>query len=105
MLTAHHLPHPQVGPGPRTRERIPDSLADLEIATFAVDEVVEGTQTGWSDGRLTLALPQLAVGAGTQPALAEATVEVVETDSLLIDALRTVEEPRYAQPVPSDPEP
>src|SRR5688572_22914525 len=44
---------------------------------FAVDEVVEGTQTGWSDGRLTLALPQLAVGAGTQPALAEATVEVV----------------------------
>ncbi len=53
------------------------TLADLEIATFAVDEVVEGTQTGWSDGRLTLALPQLAVGAGTQPALAEATVEVV----------------------------
>lgn len=51
-------------------------LADLEIATFAVDEVVEGTQTGWSDGRLTLALPQLAVGAG-DPALAEATVEVV----------------------------
>jgi glycine reductase complex component B subunit alpha and beta len=51
-------------------------LADLEIATFAVDEVVEGTQTGWSDGRLTLALPQLAVGAG-YPALAEATVEVV----------------------------
>ncbi len=53
------------------------TLADLEIATFAVDEVVEGTQTGWSDGRLTLALPQLAVGAGTEPALAEATVEVV----------------------------
>jgi glycine reductase complex component B subunit alpha and beta len=51
-------------------------LADLEIATFAVDEVVEGTQTGWSDGRLTLSLPQLAVGAG-HPALAEATVEVV----------------------------
>jgi glycine reductase len=53
------------------------TLADLEVATFAVDEVVEGTQTGWSDGRLTLALPQLAVGAGSQPALAEATVEVV----------------------------
>lgn len=53
------------------------TLADLEIATFAVDEVVEGTQTGWSAGRLTLALPQLAVGAGSQPALAEATVEVV----------------------------
>ena len=56
------------------------TLADLEIATFAVDEVVEGTQTGWSDGRLTLALPQLAVGAGSQPALAEATVEVVRPD-------------------------
>jgi glycine reductase len=53
------------------------TLADLEIATFAVDEVVEGTQTGWSEGRLTLSLPQLAVGAGSQPALAEATVEVV----------------------------
>jgi glycine reductase len=52
------------------------TLADLEVATFAVDEVVEGTQTGWSDGRLALALPQLAVGAG-DPALAEATVEVV----------------------------
>jgi glycine reductase len=52
------------------------TLADLEIATFAVDEVVEGTQTGWSDRRLTVSLPQLAVGAG-QPALAEATVEVV----------------------------
>jgi glycine reductase len=53
------------------------TLADLEIATFAVDEVVEGTQTGWSDGRLALALPQLAVGAGSLSALAEATVEVV----------------------------
>ncbi len=53
------------------------TLADLEIATFAVDEVVEGTQTGWSEGVLTLALPQLAVGAGSSPALAEATVEVV----------------------------
>ena len=53
------------------------TLADLEIATFAVDEIVEGTQTGWSEGVLTLALPQLAVGAGSKPALAEATVEVV----------------------------
>jgi sarcosine reductase len=53
------------------------TLADLEIATFAVDEVVEGAQTGWSAGRLTVSLPQLAVGAGLQPALAEATVEVV----------------------------
>jgi sarcosine reductase len=52
------------------------TLADLEVATFAVDEVVEGTQTGWSDRRLTVSLPQLAVGAG-DPALAEATVEVV----------------------------
>ena len=52
------------------------TLADLEIATFAVDEVVEGTQTGWSDRRLTVSLPQLAVGAG-DPALAEATVEVI----------------------------
>jgi glycine reductase complex component B subunit alpha and beta len=52
------------------------TLADLQIATFAVDEIVEGTQTGWSDGRLTVSLPQLAVGAG-EPALAEATVEVV----------------------------
>jgi len=52
------------------------TLADLQIATFAVEEVVEGTQTGWSDGRLVLSLPQLAVGAG-EPALAEATVEVV----------------------------
>lgn len=52
------------------------TLADLEIATFAVDEVVEGTQTGWSAGRLTVSLPQLAVGAG-EPALAEATVQVV----------------------------
>jgi sarcosine reductase len=52
------------------------TLADLEIATFAVEEVVEGTQTGWSAGRLTVSLPQLAVGAG-EPALAEATVEVV----------------------------
>jgi acetylornithine deacetylase/succinyl-diaminopimelate desuccinylase-like protein len=56
------------------------TLADLEIATFAVDEVVEGTQTGWSEGVLTLALPQLAVGAGSYPALAEATVEVVHPD-------------------------
>ena len=54
------------------------TLADLEIATFAVDEVVEGTQTGRSD-RSAVSLPQLAVGAG-EPALAEATVEVVRPD-------------------------
>ena len=46
------------------------------IATFAVDEVVEGTQTGRDGTTLMVASPQLAVGAG-EPALAEATVEVV----------------------------
>jgi hypothetical protein len=50
--------------------------ADLEIAAFAVDEVVEGTLTGRDGTRLLVASPQLAVGAG-EPALAEATVEVV----------------------------
>ena len=55
---------------------MPSTLADLEIATFAIDEIVEGTQTGRSDRRLSVSLPQLAVGAG-HPALAEATVEVV----------------------------
>jgi len=52
------------------------TLADLEIATFAIDEIVEGTQTGRSGRQLAVSLPQLAVGAG-DPALAEATVEVV----------------------------
>jgi Glycine/sarcosine/betaine reductase component B subunits len=52
------------------------ALADLEIATFAIDEVVEGTQTGRDGHTLRVAVPQLAVGAG-EPALAEATVEVV----------------------------
>ena len=50
--------------------------ADLEIAAFAVDEVVEGTLTGRDGTTLLVASPQLAVGAG-EPALAEATVEVV----------------------------
>jgi hypothetical protein len=50
--------------------------ADLEIAAFAVDEVVEGTLTGRDGTTLVVASPQLAVGAG-EPALAEATVEVV----------------------------
>jgi hypothetical protein len=50
--------------------------ADLEIAAFAVDEVVEGTLTGWDGATLRVSSPQLAVGAG-EPALAEATVEVV----------------------------
>ncbi len=52
------------------------ALADLEIAAFAIDEVVEGTQTGRDGRTLFVAVPQLAVGAG-EPALAEATVEVV----------------------------
>lgn len=52
------------------------TLADLEIATFAVDEVVEGAQTGRDGSTLIVPSPQLAVGAG-EPALAEATVEVV----------------------------
>ncbi len=52
------------------------TLADLEIATFAVDEVVVGTQTGRVAHTLVVSPSQLAVGAG-EPALAEATVEVV----------------------------
>jgi glycine reductase len=52
------------------------TLVDLEIATFAVDEVVEGTQTGRDGTTLVVSPSQLAVGAGS-PALAEATVEVV----------------------------
>jgi glycine reductase len=52
------------------------TLADLEIATFAIDEVVEGAQTGRDGRTLQVSIPQLAVGAG-EPALAEATVEVV----------------------------
>jgi len=50
--------------------------ADLEIAAFAIDEVVEGTLTGRDGATLRVSSPQLAVGAG-YPALAEATVEVV----------------------------
>lgn len=50
--------------------------ADLEIAAFAIDEVVEGTLTGRDGATLCVSPPQLAVGAG-HPALAEATVEVV----------------------------
>ncbi|HEX3299770.1 MAG TPA: glycine/sarcosine/betaine reductase component B subunit [Actinomycetota bacterium] len=50
--------------------------ADLEIAAFAIDEVVEGTLTGRDGATLRVSSPQLAVGAG-EPALAEATVEVV----------------------------
>jgi glycine reductase len=52
------------------------TLADLVIATFAVDEVVVGTQTGREARTLVVSPSQLAVGAG-EPALAEATVEVV----------------------------
>src|SRR4026209_3021438 len=52
------------------------TLADLVIATFAVDEVVEGTQTGREARTLVVSPSQLAVGAG-EPALAEATGQVV----------------------------
>jgi glycine reductase complex component B subunit alpha and beta len=55
---------------------VSSSLADLVIATFAVDGVVEGTKTGRDGGTLVVAVPELAVGAG-EPALAEATVDVV----------------------------
>jgi sarcosine reductase len=50
--------------------------ADLEIAGFAVGEIVEGTRTGWDAGTLHVSLPELAVG-GREPALAEATVHIV----------------------------
>jgi hypothetical protein len=46
------------------------------VASFAIDEIVEGTQTGRDGATLIVSPPQLAVGAG-EPALAEATVEVV----------------------------
>ena len=52
------------------------TVADLEIAAFGIERVVEGTQTGRDGTTLTVSIPQLAVGAG-EPALAEATVEVV----------------------------
>ena len=52
------------------------TVADLEIATFGVGQVVEGTQTGRDADTLVVSASQLAVGAG-EPALAEATVEVV----------------------------
>jgi len=55
---------------------VSSALADLEIGRFAVEEVVEGTKTGWESGALRLSLPELAGGAG-EPALAEVTVEVV----------------------------
>jgi glycine reductase complex component B subunit alpha and beta len=50
--------------------------ADLEIARFAVGEIVEGTKTGWDAGTLRVSLPELAVG-GPERALAEATVDIV----------------------------
>lgn len=47
----------------------------------------------------------MAIPGGFSDSLrgAGATVDVVETDSLLIDALHAAEEPRYARPVPSAP--
>jgi hypothetical protein len=55
---------------------VSSTLADLGIAAFAVDEVVEGTKTGRSGATLVVDASQLAVGAAS-PALAEVTVEVV----------------------------
>ncbi len=52
------------------------TVADLQIAAFGIERIVEGTQTGRDGATLTVSIPQLAVGAG-EPALAEATVEVV----------------------------
>ncbi|MEA2557559.1 MAG: Glycine/sarcosine/betaine reductase component subunit, partial [Actinomycetota bacterium] len=52
------------------------TVADLEIGTFGIERIVEGTQTGRNGTTLTVNVSQLAVGAG-EPALAEATVEVV----------------------------
>ena len=52
------------------------TVADLEIATYGIGQVVEGTQTGRHADTLVVSASQLAVGAG-EPALAEATVEVV----------------------------
>jgi uncharacterized protein YlxW (UPF0749 family) len=48
----------------------------------------------------------MAIPGGFSDSLrgAGATVDVVETDALLIDALHVAEEPRYARPVPSAPE-
>ena len=56
--------------------QVSSAPADLEIAGFAVGEVVEGTKTGREQGTLRVSLPELAVGAG-EPALAEATVDIV----------------------------
>jgi len=55
---------------------VSSTVADLEIATFGIDRIVEGTQTGRDGATLSVSSSQLAVGAG-EPALAEATVEVV----------------------------
>jgi sarcosine reductase len=55
---------------------VSSTVADLEIGTFGIERIVEGTQTGRNGTTLTVNVSQLAVGAG-EPALAEATVEVV----------------------------
>ena len=49
----------------------------------------------------------MAIPGGFSDSLrgAGATVDVVEADSLLIDSLHEAQEPRYARPVPSAPEP
>src|SRR5262245_30966315 len=63
------------GPGGKLLT-VSSALAELEIARFAVEEVVEGTKTGWDQNRLELSIPELAGGAA-DPALAEVTVDIV----------------------------
>ena len=48
----------------------------LELATFRVDDVVEGRATSWLNGRLELDAGALAVAA-SQPALADVRIDVV----------------------------
>jgi glycine reductase complex component B subunit alpha and beta len=74
-------PRPIRASSPRPPKRcklstVSSTVADLEIATFGIDRIVEGTQTGRDATTLVVSSSQLAVGAG-EPALAEATVEVV----------------------------
>jgi len=76
--------------------------ADLAIATFAIDEIVEGTQTGRDGTTLIVSPPQLAVGAG-EPALAEATVEVVRPgDRVRISNVCDVVVPDVRAEAPAD---
>ena len=55
---------------------VSSTVADLEIATYGIDGSSRGRRTGRDGTTLSVSSSQLAVGAG-EPALAEATVEVV----------------------------